>query len=1051
MTPIENAFDAAVMLVADSVGVGRACAQELSLASTLAETVAAVLKAQPETSFDACYELHTAAAELYGRLYEEPEEGDDDAENSVATTPAPPCTPCTAQPGLSCDELVCGMKRGKELGRGAFGRVSKAIDRGGCVYAVKELVLSGTDDKDQAKAEYDVLKQLAHCNIVRVWDLQIRGDSVAEIVMSFWTQGSIAHQLAEFGALSLYTVRKYVSQLLSGLGYLHSVTVLHRDVKPANALVDAAGRVALTDFGLASMQASATSAVVGSPPYISPGILTAQGYTQGSDLWALGCSVLEMVTAKLPWSNESVVSPPANGFWEPQQFFFAIGDGAQFKTPLDGLSVEDRKGLDAELRDWLGQAFTAERDHRTHRSLIDHRFLWTPAERAKRRALARHSSNDTFGLEGVLNKGAFRAPSGPVRVFTSGPRDSFDRFLANLQSEDSAVSCASAFAGLRIRAKDPPPGYEEGFSNATVDTRRLYCCRKRPAHALAYLLGRDADRREMEADVPMLALSQPLLARSDEDTEIVIDANALDGVDEEEHRAGVCEDVVFDELMDDEPGPSAQQVYGDGAFRISVGELKRLARSVHVELTGDVPRKFFSELTAQTRGSSLRVAFWSAHRAIPLRLIGDPKETDAVRSVVEAEVSRAGGAAQSIRQQRDQLMRSSLTLRGPSPPTSPAIDDPDESWSSQRCASGFASSEYTAVDELDRQLSAVHTQLHAESFRLRRCERQAAALKNASQIGKAMQEGRFVGWFVPEKQEMQRLLSEFAEWRSHVSLFPAEYGFPSEADARAALDLSLTELCTAVCISEQGYLFVDGCNGAHRQLHARTQPVTILSAAGLDFTRPGATVREASKYFTREASVETKHKGWKGFLPLAEHRLRERLKALYAAVFSSAQRQGARNLSMLPMGLGQFLENLDEEGRAGVRRAYFEAQFELLCDRNWGFDTYYLNPGEPGHHDLAEGILRRVLEADGGRHLRCRAVVFHSCDGTFLAAELAKRSMAPALLNPSDLAAIMLGVTGTSWELGRGHTYGAEQDLCTHSTSVITRSSVAISEIALRS
>eukprot|EP01062_Namystynia_karyoxenos_P029395 TRINITY_DN2208_c0_g3_i1.p1 TRINITY_DN2208_c0_g3~~TRINITY_DN2208_c0_g3_i1.p1 ORF type:complete len:1161 (+),score=361.77 TRINITY_DN2208_c0_g3_i1:98-3484(+) len=1126
MQQARYAFERAVEAAAAAVGCGYGV-HKAEIVRQLLHIVCSALRRNPQTSAEACAAVCDAAADC--ALRRPPSYAADDFDDSNSPTRAPTGTtsflsieradfsrsstePCGASSGRISGarfsgiaratpsyskELKCGYTRGTELGCGGFGRVCKAMDSNtGCVYAVKELVLHTQEQRDAAQKEYAVLKQLAHTNIVRVWDFHLRcDDSVAEIVMSYWTQGSIAHQLEEFGALPLFTVRKYVAQLLEGLGYLHGVTVLHRDVKPANALVDASGRVALTDFGLAFVQEAVASQssetlLVGSPPYMSRNVVTGRGYSRGSDLWALGCSVMEMATALRPWSNEKVGRRPwGSGLhstpWCPEQFIYAIASRGEEGTPLHALEEVRRSKLSKDLVAWLELCFSAERAGLTCRSLAEHEYLWTPAEKARRQLLGPGER----AAWGTWRHEHFTAPSGHVAVYSCLHEAQFKAYVDMLKG-DSAVAVATTYDHFEIRESAESP---VSFTNNAVDAKRVYCCRKRPAHALAALIGRAPYREMLESDIPAFELQPPLMSRADDEHELLLDASVLDAVAAKERERGLSPDEDFDALFQDPErpdGPSAREIYGSKAFRITIGELKRMARTVHVELASDaVPRKFFAELVALTRGSKARHHFWSAHRAIALRSVGQPSETEELRAVVAAEVARAKEAEERLRSLHLTSMRDSLKSHGErddSPPEgvmhgSPipgaagqdSVPSPNDtadssmppvnkSWSSSVASLHCGLTESDNSPRLSHTLVTVRSGWHAESFRRRRGENQVRALTYAARIARQMLEEKCESPTVQrvpqtpatpdsECQEVQRLLQDFDEWRRYVSLFPAEYGFPSAADARAALDLSLTELATHVCISEQGYLLVDGCNGSANQLHPRTEPITFLSAAGLDFMRPGATIREASKYFKHTADTSgCPHKGWSGFLPLAEHRLRERLKGLYTAVFASARRQGARNLSMLPMGMGHFLENLGEEDRIGVRRAYFQAQFELLCDSDWGFEGYYLNPGtDPESWELAEQVLESVLRSDGGRQLRCQAVVLHQCDGKFLAAELAKRSMAGALLNPSDAAGIMLGLPGASWELGRCHTYSAEQDLCAHSTSVISRSSVPLSTMAL--
>ncbi|KAJ9454646.1 Mitogen-activated protein kinase kinase kinase 2 [Diplonema papillatum] len=180
---------------------------------------------------------------------------------------------------------------------------------------------------------------------------------------------------------------------------------------------------------------------------------------------------------------------------------------------------------------------------------------------------------------------------------------------------------------------------------------------------------------------------------------------------------------------------------------------------------------------------------------------------------------------------------------------------------------------------------------------------------------------------------------------------------------------------------------------------------------------------------------------WVGFLPLGEFRLCQRIKENYRAIYQCAKRQRVRHMSMLPMGQGVFLNGIaSAEDKDAVRKAYFRAQFELLCQQSWGFDTYYLNAGGPHGLKLAEDVLSEVL-VKPDMALSCN-LVFHCCDAKYLAVELAKQSLSAAVLNPSDCSALIWGVTGTQWEMGRYNFYSGEQDMCAHSTAVLAHGNI---------
>lgn len=89
------------------------------------------------------------------------------------------------------------------------------------------------------------------------------------------------------------------SQVLIGLQFLHQQGVLHRDIKGGNLLVAKDGVVKLADFGVASLESDKATAMVGSPYWMAPEVIEMAGaVTAAADIWALGCTVVELVRVR---------------------------------------------------------------------------------------------------------------------------------------------------------------------------------------------------------------------------------------------------------------------------------------------------------------------------------------------------------------------------------------------------------------------------------------------------------------------------------------------------------------------------------------------------------------------------------------------------------------------------------------------------------------------------------------------------------------------------------------------------------------------------------
>lgn len=101
-------------------------------------------------------------------------------------------------------------------------------------------------------------------------------------------------------------VALYMSQVLQGLLYLHEQGVIHRDIKGANILTVKEGTVKLADFGVATKAvpgAAHESGVVGTPYWMAPEVIELNGATTASDIWSLGCTVIELLDCKPPYHH----------------------------------------------------------------------------------------------------------------------------------------------------------------------------------------------------------------------------------------------------------------------------------------------------------------------------------------------------------------------------------------------------------------------------------------------------------------------------------------------------------------------------------------------------------------------------------------------------------------------------------------------------------------------------------------------------------------------------------------------------------------------------
>ena len=191
------------------------------------------------------------------------------------------------------------------LGTGAFGVVYRcrdaALDR---TVAVKVLSMAGHADPElleRFQRESRAAARISHPHIVPVFEAGLDGDQ-PYLVMEH-VEGQSLDRLIGSPRLTLETALRVVFHLAQALQAAHEQGVVHRDVKPANVLIDHDGRPKLTDFGLARLATdrgglSRTGDLLGTPRYMSPEqVLLGHGEVDcRTDIYSLGAVMYEMLT-----------------------------------------------------------------------------------------------------------------------------------------------------------------------------------------------------------------------------------------------------------------------------------------------------------------------------------------------------------------------------------------------------------------------------------------------------------------------------------------------------------------------------------------------------------------------------------------------------------------------------------------------------------------------------------------------------------------------------------------------------------------------------------
>lgn len=235
--------------------------------------------------------------------------------------------------------------KGQLIGKGTYGRVYLGMNATtGDFLAVKQVEVSkkaagGDREKmrELVKAldlEIDTMKDLDHVNIVQYLGCERRETSIS-IFLEYISGGSVGSCLRKHGKFEEAVVSSLTRQTLSGLAYLHSKGILHRDLKADNILLDLDGSCKISDFGISKKSDNiygndASNSMQGSVFWMAPEVVRARGlaapvsnaadggpegkavvpgggYSAKVDIWSLGCVVLEMFAGRRPWSKEEAV------------------------------------------------------------------------------------------------------------------------------------------------------------------------------------------------------------------------------------------------------------------------------------------------------------------------------------------------------------------------------------------------------------------------------------------------------------------------------------------------------------------------------------------------------------------------------------------------------------------------------------------------------------------------------------------------------------------------------------------------------------------------
>jgi len=240
-----------------------------------------------------------------------------------------------ALPSAREDEKL-SYRRLRLLGQGSFGKAFLARDlQNNELCVMKQIRVEKMDAKarDTAVREAVALRRVKHPNVVGFRQVFVRTGWLC-LVMDFADGGDLCAAVKERAKLDSpfeeSAVLECFAQIADAVNFVHSVKMVHRDIKSRNIFLCRTGRALLGDFGLVRLLENTLELArtrVGTPYYLSPEIIQRQPYNCKTDVWSLGVLLYEMTALKRPFAGTLETLPKAilQGTYDPLSESYSEG------------------------------------------------------------------------------------------------------------------------------------------------------------------------------------------------------------------------------------------------------------------------------------------------------------------------------------------------------------------------------------------------------------------------------------------------------------------------------------------------------------------------------------------------------------------------------------------------------------------------------------------------------------------------------------------------------------------------------------------------------